>query len=380
MHGKGRHVQVITGEYEQWMTTRLPFVINKHLKVKHTRMAGRGPSRARKAAPPPFAFLRATFYLWAVRVQEHIGDLLTHDVPRVMGIGDVHLENFGTWRDAEGRLVWGANDLDEATHIPYTNDLIRLATSATLAALKIDPDRIADEITRGYRQALRTGPRPFVLAEHHRRIAKLALKPKTKPKKWWDEQLAEHEPLPRRHEQSVTDTVATLRASFADNRIPDLSVGTRQAGLGSLGRPRIVTIGEWHGSRVCREAKALLPSAWDWAHGHPDRAGHTSDLLASPYRATDLYARVVGDWSIRRLAPDSDKIDITTIRALHQTRLLHAMGQELANVHITNADPNVLLDHLPDNPRWLSKAAAIMADVVRQDQKLYARTYRKGHD
>ena len=56
------------------------------------------------------------------------------------------------------------------------------------------------------------------------------------------------------------------------------------------------------------------------------------------------------------------------------------MGQELANVHITNADPNVLLDHLPDNPRWLSKAAAIMADVVRQDQKLYARTYRKGHD
>jgi hypothetical protein len=27
-------------------------------------------------------------------------------VPRVLGVGDIHLENFGTWRDAEGRMVW----------------------------------------------------------------------------------------------------------------------------------------------------------------------------------------------------------------------------------------------------------------------------------
>lgn len=160
MSGKSRQVQVITREYEQWMTARLPFVINKHLNAKHKRMAGRGSSRPRKAAPPPFAFLRATFYLWAVRVPEHIGDLLTADGPRVVGIGDVHLENFGTWRDAEGRLVRGANDIDEATRMPNTNDLIRLATSATLAGLKIDLDRIADDITRGYREALRTGPCP----------------------------------------------------------------------------------------------------------------------------------------------------------------------------------------------------------------------------
>jgi hypothetical protein len=378
MSRTSRQVQVITREYEQWMTSQLPFVINKHLSAKHKRMAGRGSARERKAAPPPFAFLRATFYLWAVRAQEHIGDHLAADVPRVVGIGDVHLENFGTWRDAEGRLVWGANDLDEATRMPYTNDLIRLATSATLAQLKINRDRIAREITCGYRDALRTGPRPFVLAEHNRSIAKIALQPKTHPKQWWDKQLAEHERLPRRHEQSVTEVVETLRASFADNRVTTLSVGTRQAGLGSLGRPRIVTIGEGHGSRVCREAKALLPSAWDWAHGHPDRASQTSALLASPYRATDPYAKVVGDWSMRRLAPDSDKIDIIAIRALDQTRLLHAMGQELANVHVTNADPHVLLKHLPTNSHWLSNAAAIMSDVVQLDHMQYARSHRKG--
>src|SRR5205823_13444764 len=46
----------------------------------------------------------------------------THPVP---SCGDAHLENFGTWRDAEGRLVWGVNDLDEAATLPFAADLVR---------------------------------------------------------------------------------------------------------------------------------------------------------------------------------------------------------------------------------------------------------------
>ena len=30
------------------------------------------------------------------------------DAPQVLSVGDLHLENFGTWRDADGRLVWGS--------------------------------------------------------------------------------------------------------------------------------------------------------------------------------------------------------------------------------------------------------------------------------
>ena len=51
----------------------------------------------------------------------------------VLAVGDIHLENFGTWRDADGRLVWGVNDFDEAAEMPYVLDLIRLATSALVA-------------------------------------------------------------------------------------------------------------------------------------------------------------------------------------------------------------------------------------------------------
>ena len=32
------------------------------------------------------------------------------------------------------------------------------------------------------------------------------------------------------------------------------------------GRPRYVAVGYWRGGQVLREAKALVPSAWNWAN------------------------------------------------------------------------------------------------------------------
>ncbi len=75
-----------------------------------------------------FMFLRATFFRWARRIETVCPELA--GAPAVLSVGDLHVENFGTWRDAEGRLVWGINDFDEAAEIPYPFDLVRLATSA----------------------------------------------------------------------------------------------------------------------------------------------------------------------------------------------------------------------------------------------------------
>ena len=51
----------------------------------------------------PFVFLRATFYWWIQRRQSLGGQVA--DAPRSLAVGDLHVENFGTWRDAEGRLA-----------------------------------------------------------------------------------------------------------------------------------------------------------------------------------------------------------------------------------------------------------------------------------
>jgi hypothetical protein len=59
-----------------------------------------------------FPFFRATFYRWMQVWPESCSDLA--DAPVVLAVGDLHVENFETWRDQEGRLVWGVNDFDEA--------------------------------------------------------------------------------------------------------------------------------------------------------------------------------------------------------------------------------------------------------------------------
>ena len=95
----------------------------------------------------------------------------------MLAVGDIHLENFGTWRDDDGRLVWGVNDFDEAAEMPYLLDLVRLATSALLAR----PSRarggdICAAILEGYGKGL-SDPRPFVLDEERAWLRELVVVP-----------------------------------------------------------------------------------------------------------------------------------------------------------------------------------------------------------
>ena len=82
-----------TRQFEEWLAKRTQ-VIQKDLRLKHANM---------KLAV--FPFLRATFYRWAQLWPEVCAD--QSKAPRVLAVGDLHVENFGTWRDLEGRLIWG---------------------------------------------------------------------------------------------------------------------------------------------------------------------------------------------------------------------------------------------------------------------------------
>src|SRR5690348_12556126 len=112
-------IQTATRKYETWLGEQLP-LIGRDIELKHQRMS-----------EGPFPFLRATFYRWAQTFPDVCPKLMS--APQVLGVGDLHVENFGTWRDIEGRLIWGINDFDEACRLPFTVDLVRLAASAHLA-------------------------------------------------------------------------------------------------------------------------------------------------------------------------------------------------------------------------------------------------------
>ena len=125
-----------------------------------------------------FPFMRATYYRWAQIWPEICGDLAA--APVVLGVGDLHVENFGTWRDSEGRLIWGINDFDETWRLPYTHDLVRLAASAHIAIsenhLALDLKECGTSaILEGYAASLAAGGRPFVLAEHHALLREMAV-------------------------------------------------------------------------------------------------------------------------------------------------------------------------------------------------------------
>src|SRR6202049_2862583 len=136
-----------TAKYEAWLGRRLK-IVDADLAFKHEQM--------RLA---PFPFFRATYYRWAQIWADICGEAA--HAPAVLAVGDLHVENFGTWRDAEGRLVWGVNDFDEAYHLPYTNDLVRLATSAAMALssgqLALSLKSACDAILAGYQESLQAG-------------------------------------------------------------------------------------------------------------------------------------------------------------------------------------------------------------------------------
>ncbi|NVN86004.1 MAG: DUF2252 family protein [Rhodopseudomonas sp.] len=335
--------------YEAWLHTQCD-VVAKDVRHKHEKM--------KESA---FIFLRATYFRWARTIPTLCPELM--DAPRVLSVGDMHLENFGTWRDAEGRLVWGVNDFDEAAVMPYPLDLVRLAASVRLAPRgKLDKQAAAAAVLKGYRAGL-AAPRPALLDESDTWMLRHAVAARKTSEKFWSDVAK----FPRAHpSRKLMRHLVESLPKHADN----VEYFRRVAGSGSLGRPRYVAIANWRGGRVLREAKALVPSAWVWANGEENASSHFLELATANYRAPDPFLEARHGFVIRRLAPDSRKIELghkagTVLRA----NLLWAMGYDLGSVHAAGSPgAKELLADLKQRPRgWLNAAAKTAAAAVRRD-------------
>ncbi|MFF4228324.1 DUF2252 domain-containing protein [Streptomyces sp. NPDC001820] len=88
----------------------------------------------RKMAASAFAFYRGTACLFYNDLgrERHGGPFLDERTGRVWIHGDLHAENFGTYMNSNGRLIFNVNDFDEAYVGPFTWDLKRLAASLAL--------------------------------------------------------------------------------------------------------------------------------------------------------------------------------------------------------------------------------------------------------
>lgn len=349
-----------TNKYEEWLGLHMQ-IVQADLRFKHQQMTS-----------ALFPFFRGTFYRWLQVWPEVCPEL--DRVPHLLSVGDLHVENFGTWRDIDGRLVWGVNDFDEACVFPYTMDLVRLATSALLATreqrLAMKPKESAAAILAGYELGMTEGGRPFVLGESHDWLRSIAESKLRDPVVFWGKM----DRLP-----TAKGEIPESAREAIEHLLPEPGIryrlARRRAGMGSLGRVRVVAIAEWKGGRIAREAKALTGSALLWLD--PKRAPTEilyAAILKRAVRSLDPYVQMRGHWIVRRLSPHCSRIELDALgTSRSECRLLEAMGRETANIHLGTEEKRraILKDVRGRKGNWLVEAAEVMAEAMGKDWRVW---------
>jgi uncharacterized protein (DUF2252 family) len=131
-------------------------------------------SKFRKMAADPFAFYRGSaclFYADMATLDDRWSDERTS---RVWIQGDLHAENFGTYMDGTGRIVFDVNDFDEAYLGHLSWDLRRFVASfALLAWRKALGDDVIADLLRGYLNAYLDQVESFTRSDEDRSFALL---------------------------------------------------------------------------------------------------------------------------------------------------------------------------------------------------------------
>ena len=230
----------------------------------------------------PFAFLRGTCHLFHADLPD---DRLLVDAPRAWACGDLHLENFGTYKGDNRLVYFDLNDFDEGALAPCTWEILRLLTSILVAAPQFGaepkPARgLAQHCLTAYRQALQAGKARWIdrdgatglisdlfdsLKSRKRRDfveSRTELKGKRRLLRTDGKRALPVSPGDR-------DKVLAFMAAFAAEQenpafFSPLDVARRIAGTGSLGVERYVILVEGKGGvdgHYLLDLKQALPSA-----------------------------------------------------------------------------------------------------------------------
>lgn len=248
--------------------------------------ANRDPERLKmkyaKMAQSPFIFLRGACHLF----YESLPDApLFRDAPLAWCCGDLHFENFGSYKGDNRQVYFDINDYDEAALAPCTWDIVRLLTSIQCGADALNATRAealaaSQACVDAYRTALMRGKPLWVERETSSGLVKelLTALQERKRTEFLDKRTARKnhhrelkvdgvKALPASDEQKkrVTgfmDTFAAAQPSPEFYAVRDIAC--RIAGTGSLGVERYVVLVEGKGSpdgNYLLDIKEAKPSA-----------------------------------------------------------------------------------------------------------------------
>ncbi len=366
----------------------------------------------------PFAFLRGSCHLFYDRLPQ-LGSLKS--APLAWVCGDLHLQNFGSYKGDNRLVYFDITDFDEAALAPATWDVLRLLSSVWVCAsglsLGTDPARgLCQAFLEAYCVALTAGKAYWVeretaqgqvrqlldgLRTRERRVfldARTTLKGKKRSLR-----IDGRRALPASVAQRalVTDFMQGFAAGQARPGFYQvLDLARRVAGTGSLGLDRYTILVSGKGSpdgNYLLDLKQAQPSSL-----LPHLTVNQPPWADDAHRVVDLQRRVQAvavaflqpvllderPFVLRGLQPTEDKIALSqpgiTVADLGQT--LGDMGRLLAWAQLRSAgrDGSACADeliHFGQRKKWrdaLLACSQACADQVFKDAKAFNRAFDDG--
>ncbi len=305
---------------------------------------GRDPERLKlkyKAmAKDAFGFLRGTCHLF---YQDMSIEGVFQSAPAVWSCGDLHLQNFGTFKGDDRLVYFDVNDFDEALLAPCTWDITRLITSIMVGAYTLnvgdeDALQLCHDFLEAYTQELLTGKDRTV----HREIAtglvkELLIGLQTRKRKDFLDERTEIKgkqrslklidgkttPVTDAQRKRVIEAIAQMASTQTNPQFYTvLDVMHRIAGTGSLGLDRYVILVEGNGSpnqNYLLDLKAARSSALQTytPYSQPDWKNEAERITAIQDRFQESPPALLTPlmmqnqpYVLRELQPTADRVNL----------------------------------------------------------------------
>ncbi len=313
----------------------------------------------RKMAASPFGYFRGTNHLFH-------GDCPRQSwlerMPAVWLNGDLHLENFGTYRGDNRLVYFDVGDFDDGCLGPAGRDLLRFLVGLDLAAGELgiarrQRSRLANGFLAAYRAALSGGKARWI--ERRTATGLIGILLKDLERRTQFDLLAKRTVIKKAGRRLRTDTgkalklptaeqarvIAFMKRYARDRADPAfftvLDVAQRVAGLGTLGLPRYVVLirgsGRPDGAALvdlkCQIGSTLLPQLAERQprfRSEAERVVEIENRMQAVGPAFLTPVKIGGrSFTLRELQPSADKLDLDAVHpdAAELEAVVWSMGE-----------------------------------------------------
>ncbi|MCV2354814.1 DUF2252 domain-containing protein [Paucibacter sp. B2R-40] len=395
--------------------------------------AGRDPERLQmkyqRMRASDFAFLRGSCHLFYARLPSEAVLMGTKTaLPQAWACGDLHAENFGSYKGENRLFYFDINDFDEAALAPCSWDALRLLTSIRVGAqgLQLSPaerqalsqaflDRYAGALREGralwIERETASGPVDQLLSglQGRKRLAFLDGRTRMVGKQRLLKLDGKKALTVSADERTAVDAFMRdfAKAQAKPEFFEVLDVGRRIAGTGSLGLPRYVLLVAGKGSpdeNYLLDLKLAMPSSLlphlqgrgpqpDW----PSEAERIVATQRSMQAESPAFLQPV-QWQgqpfvLRDLQPSEDRIAISADSfkagemAAKLAQLMGAMGELLAWAQLRSSGrrgactADALIEFGRTQSQWqpqLLKAAEVCTEQLGRDAAAFNMAYDGG--